>query len=115
MPPRPPPTNSVPLEPETALAGAPFTLTAQRASASGNYCGWVFKQSDWLKCWRRRWLVLWTRPPQAGGGSFLLSYSSAIASRPRPVSPIRRLAQANSYCCSPSFHALACSSPDDEM
>lgn len=74
--------------PRTARAAAtvnPAQLAAQRASTEASCYGWVYKQSDWLASWRRRWLVLWTRPAVAGGGCFLLSYSSATDAKPRTV------------------------------
>ena len=38
-------------------------MPAQRvSSAAAVHCGWLYKQSDWLKHWRRRWVVIWAEP-----------------------------------------------------
>ena len=70
--------------------------------------GWVTKQSDWLKSWNRRWMVLWPaahpigatadkEKGQNGGigtaelahGWWLFFFTSPTASKPRRVVPLR--------------------------
>ena len=61
QPPPPPPRTSAPLSTGHSRSRPPYfdPATGMRYDTNnGSYEGWLTKQSEWLKDWRRRWFIL---------------------------------------------------------
>ena len=50
--------------------------------------GWLWKQSQWVKKWEKRWFVLWPNEPSREKGRLLFYYLTPQDKRPRGVIPL---------------------------
>jgi hypothetical protein len=50
--------------------------------------GWLWKQSQWVKKWTKRWFVLWPNAPSREKGRLLFYYLTPQDKRPRGVIPL---------------------------
>ena len=62
-------------------AEAPSALSLERPAKQG----YLWKQSQWVKKWKKRWFVLWPNAPHRDKGRMLFYYLTPQDKRPRGV------------------------------
>lgn len=62
-------------------ADAPSALSLERPAKQG----YLWKQSQWVKKWKKRWFVLWPNAPHRDKGRMLFYYLTPQDKRPRGV------------------------------